>query len=60
MRLSTDQVGPQVTAVLGEVRPEMLLERAVEHAIETDAIVSSLPGDQSLQDAGGMVALLRW
>lgn len=55
-----DQVGPQVTAVLGETTPEMLLERVVEHAIETDATVSALPGDQTLQDAGGIVAVLRW
>lgn len=60
LAIAPDQVGPQVTAVLGEVAPEMLLERAVEHAVETGAIVSSLPGDQTLQDAGGIVAVLRW
>lgn len=60
LTIAPDQVGPQVTAVLGDVGQELLLERAVEYAIETDAIVSSLPGDQPLQDAGGIVAVLRW
>jgi protein required for attachment to host cells len=60
LQITPDQVGPQVRSVLGDVPMDMVLERAVEHAVETDAQVSALPGDSPLDDVGGIVALLRW
>lgn len=60
LEISPDQVGPQVRAALGEVADDMWLERAIEHAVETDAAPSVLSGDDRLEQAGGIVATLRW
>ncbi|MGK2939402.1 MAG: VLRF1 family aeRF1-type release factor [Solirubrobacteraceae bacterium] len=53
-------VGPQVAAVFGEVPEALIIERTVEHAVETDAGVSAIGDHAGLQEAGGIVATLRY
>ncbi len=58
--IPASSVGPQVTAVLGEVDEALIVERAVEHAVETDAGVSAIGDHEGLTEAGGIVATLRY
>ncbi len=58
--IPASSVGPQVTAVLGEIDEALIVERAVEHAVETDAGVSAIGDHEGLTEAGGIVATLRY
>lgn len=60
LTIPASSYGPQVTAVLGEVDADLIVERAVEHAVETDAGVSAITGHEGLTEAGGIVATLRY
>ncbi|MFA9272202.1 MAG: hypothetical protein ACEQSX_15890 [Baekduiaceae bacterium] len=60
LAIPASSVGPQVTAVFGDVAEDLIVERAVEHAIETDAGVSAIGDHAGLTEAGGIVATLRY
>lgn len=60
LQIPASSLGPQVAAVLGDVPEELIVERAVEHAVETDAGVSAISDDERLTAAGGIVATLRY
>lgn len=60
LAIPASSVSPAVTAVFGDVPEALLVERAVEHAIETDAGVSAIAEHAGLTEAGGIVATLRY
>ena len=60
LEIPASSVGPQVAAVLGEVPEQLIVERAVEHAVETDAGVSAISDHDGLTEAGGIAAVLRF
>lgn len=60
LQIPASSVGPQVAAVLGDVPEALIVERAVEHAVETDAGVSAIAEHAGLGEAGGIVATLRY
>jgi hypothetical protein len=56
---SAAELGELATQVMGDAGPALIPERAVEHALQTDARVTLVDGD-GLGDVGGIAALLRY
>lgn len=60
LEIPADAVGPMAAAVFADVAPGLVVERAVEHAVETGAAVSAIGDHAGLTEAGGIVATLRY
>ncbi|MBJ7332182.1 MAG: host attachment protein [Solirubrobacteraceae bacterium] len=58
--LDAEALSPPAFAAFDEPPSDLVVERAVERAVETDALVSALRDSDELDAAGGIVATLRY